>query len=406
MSTLKGTPALQAVGTYILYLLVPIDTILKCSHMSVYDKKLDMDKQSSLLLGLSGLTNLGSTIATSIANRRAQERQIQHDKDMAELELSLNKDMFDYTSNFNSWANNKGQMIEAGLNTALMYGGTSPVTGDTSGASASSSDVKVPTDFRSSFRSLDPAEYLANSIAEKNGRAMRANAESEAALNRQRTLESMAKTLEQQRQTKYNKLLETTLFDIQKQTLLNMGAENANIRSEIAARDAITPSQVALNYQKVGESEANVRHLNQLAKLTAEQVKTQPLVRQQLTYDMERIQAATTNLGANTAGLQESIKKSQLGRIMQEFGLNAQTLKGWQRNNDVYKSIWTTQMSAATTALMQSGFSEFEAVNAVLYYTAENPSEITPGLVGAVSGYFAKGLMEPSPATMPKFGFK
>ena len=74
---------------------------------------------------------------------------------------------------------------------------------------------------------------------------------------------------------------------------------------------------------------------------------------------------------------------------MKEFGLNSRTLNPMLRNADLYNLPYATQMKAATIALKELGFSEFEATNAVIYYMATDPKEVTPSLINGFSRWLS-----------------
>lgn len=353
-----------------------------------------MDPITIALLVGSILTGLGGTIGTIVSNRRASERQQQHDRDMALLGQQLEQENFDYQVNTNQRDIDRKHMIEAGMNPALMYGGMSPVTADISSGGASAGRVMNPTDFSQQLRSatMPVTDVIRNSLDRRNTAVNESVGNSVANLNYQKQLESMARTLQTQQQNRITKRLENTIVDQAEQLLLNSRIAGHDLRSQIAARDGLTASNIALNEAKIKESGANVELLNSKILEVASNIEVNDMVRAQIAHDIKRIDAATENTQLDSAKIQESIKGSQLGRIMKEFGLNAQSLPPNLRNNKAYKNIWNTQMTAATTALIKAGFSEFEAVNSVLFYCAQDPSDVTPSLVNAASRIFSSSI--------------
>ena len=98
-----------------------------------------MDPITLTMMIIGIVSALGGTIASTVSSRKAEDRARQHDIDMARLGQEIQDEQFQKQNvDFNSWANDKGHMIQAGLNPALMYGGMSPSVGfqSSSGASA------------------------------------------------------------------------------------------------------------------------------------------------------------------------------------------------------------------------------------------------------------------------------
>lgn len=67
----------------------------------------------------------------------------------------------------------------------------------------------------------------------------------------------------------------------------------------------------------------------------------------------------------------------RISRIMREFGLTARSTPVNARAGKIHDALWQDNMDAARIALKQLGFSEFEATNAVLWYVAEDPKDVT-----------------------------
>lgn len=355
-----------------------------------------MELATLILAIVAAVSGIGGTVGSLISNKKAREAQQEHDREMALLGQTITQENFDYQNQFDTIGNTKGQMVKNGYNPALLYGSMSPVQYSASSGGASANNVGFPTDFSKFSKAVDPYAIMENELAQKNSEVMREKMKAESDYTKQRQLESLARTVEQQRDTRVKNNLEKTIVDTATQNLLNLKTEARNMESEITARDALTASQIELNAQKCKESEAYVNKMNREAEKIGIEITREPLVRMQISADISRIKAATGNYYADTARLQESIKEGQLGRIMQEFGLNAQTLPPNLRNNKAYKTLWTTQMSAATSALMKAGFSEFEAINAVIYYTASDPKDVTPSVVNGFSRVFSSMVKVPT----------
>lgn len=317
--------------------------------------------------------------------KKANQRQIEHDQAMAALNHKYREEeaatSFEREATFNQFASDTQKMQEAGLSPALMYGGSvgsSAPSVSSVGSSQSAGNVGRSVNMSDFFGKLDPAEYTEQAIQRMNARTMAEKTRSDISLQKQYELESVSRTLENQRDTQFKRNLETTIFNQEQQKLnqLQIGNEQAGFNLQFA--------------KDTRELEIEKRQLanTQVRKdidLTVEKIKSEPVVRAKLGAEIQECVAATSNYYANASLTQEKLKEGQLGRIMQQFGLNARTLNPMMRNADLFNLPFATQMKGAQIALQELGFSEFEATNAVIYYMAENPKDVTPSAINGIS---------------------
>lgn len=335
-----------------------------------------------ILSAVLGATGIG---INAYQNKKANERQQEHDLAMAALNHRYREEeaasSFEREATFNQFAADTQKMQEAGLSPALMYGGSvgsSAPSVSSVGSSQSAGNVGRSLNASDFFGRLDPAEYAEQAIQRMNARTMAEKTRSDIALQKQYEAESISRTLENQRNTAFKKSLETTLFNLEQENLrgLKIGNETADFNLQFA-KDT---REISIERQQLGNVE-----LRRKSELLAEQIKSEPVARRKMATEITEISAATQNYYANTAHLQESMKSSQVGRIMKECGLNYRKLPANLRAQDIQHGAWQEQMKAARLALMDCGFSDYEATAAVLYYTAGDAKDVTPSLVNGVS---------------------
>ena len=147
--------------------------------------------------------------------RKANEAQAEHDQAMAALNHRYREEeaatSFEREASFNQYATDVQKMQEAGLSPALMYGnGMSNTTPQISSVGSSQSAGNVGKTFNASdfFGKLDPSEYASQAIERMNAKTMREKTMSDIKLQNQYRLESISRTLENQRNTAFKKNLE------------------------------------------------------------------------------------------------------------------------------------------------------------------------------------------------------
>lgn len=342
----------------------------------------------ALIGGIISLLGGGYSI---YANEKANKKQREHDEAMAALnhryrELEA-QTSFEREANFNQFQSDIDKMTQAGLSPALMYGGnvgSAAPSVSSVGSSQSAGNVGRVPDLSSFFGKFDPAEYSEQVIQRMQAKTLEEKTKSDILRNNQDILESISRTAENQRNTAFQRKLEKTLLDQENQQLVNMSLQGQ--RMDFDLKYSQDTRDLDIQAKQLGN-----KKLEEDIKLVAEKIRTEPVQRAKLAKEMKEIDAAIANYTANTGLIQENIKEGQIGRIMREFGLNARTLNPMLRNGEAFNLPYKTQMSAAKIALQECGFSEFEATNAVLYYMATDPKDVTPSLVNGFSRILASG---------------
>lgn len=338
----------------------------------------------SAVLGAAGIG------INAYQNKKANQAQKEHDLAMAALNHRYREQeaatSFEREATFNQFAADETKMREAGVNPALMYGqsmATSTPQVSSVGSSQSAGNVGRSLNASDFLGRLDPAEYAEQAIQRMNARTMADKTKSDIQLQNQLRLESAAKTAAHEYDTGLRKRLETTIFDLQQEQLRNIkiGNEMAGFNLQFA-KDT---RELDIEQKQI----SNIKVRKDI-DLVVEKTRTEPVARQKLGVEMDEIRAATTNYYANADLLQENLRQGQLGRIMQEFGLNARTLNPMLRNGELINAPYKIQMQGASLALQKLGYSEFEATNAVIYYMANDPKDVTPSLINGVSRILSK----------------
>lgn len=338
----------------------------------------------------SVVASVAGTVYNAKQTKKANEAQAEHDQAMAALNHRYREEeaatSFEREASYNQYEADVNKMEMAGLSPALMYGGSvgnsTPQISSVGSSQGSGSVNKTPnmSDF---FGKLDPAEYAGQAIERMKARQMEKQTQANVDLQQQQIRESISRTLENQRNTAFKKNLETTMFQQEQQKLRQFALANDTADFELQFKRDTRALDIEAKQLGNKELESKIR-------LVDEEIKTEPVKRAKLAKEMQQIDAATQNYYANTELLQENLKNGQVGRIMKEFGLSARTLNPMLRNADILNSPYRTQMEGAKIALERAGFSEFEATNAVIYYMAENPKDVTPSVINGISRILSK----------------
>jgi len=317
--------------------------------------------------------------------KKANERQIEHDQAMAALNHRYREEeavsSFEREATFNQFASDTQKMQEAGLSPALMYGGSvgsSAPSVSSVGSSQSAGNVGRSVNMSDFFGKLDPAEYTEQAIQRMNARTMQEKTRSDVSLQNQYELESISRTLENKRNTAFKKSLETTLFNQEQQKLNQLRIGNETGEFELGLAKDTRELEVERRRLVNKEMESSVRKIE-------EEIKNQPVMRQKMRTEMDTLMAQKDNYYSNSALLRETMKTSQISRVMKEFGLSARILPPKFRADDLNKSHWTPQLKAAKYVLMENGFSDFEATYAVLYYVCKDADNLTNQMISAAS---------------------
>ena len=336
-----------------------------------------------------------SAIAGISANAITSAQQRKHDESMANLQMENQKQLMQYETELgqdtNTIATQKGHAAAAGFSPALLYGNmTTPSLVSPSGSASGAASSLPNLNMFDKVSMRDAVEPVLQKRYQDSQIQLMA---SEQSLNHQRELESAMRTAEQSRYTNLQKTLEKTIIDQSLAQLEYTRAASESTRFYTRRGEALLPGELV--QQGLINQETGAR----IEKIHTEVVNNRAEL-SRIYADVRRINSVTS-LNASQESLnqsdslriQEQIKSSAVGRIMQEFGLTTRSLQPELRSaSGLHKGLFTTQMTAAAIELKSLGFSEHEAVNAVLYYVAKDPKDVTPSLVNGATRIFSAAI--------------
>lgn len=353
---------------------------------------------AAIVMSIAGIA------AGLIGTANNREAQQQHDKQMAEVELENQKKLLDYETELqqtnNTMATQKGHAASAGFSPALLYGQMStPQLQDVNGGSTGASAGRMEP-----LNLFDrvPLSSVSETVLQKQSQDMqRERLASDIQLNKQKTLESAARTAEQTRHTRLQGKMEKTIID---QAIANLHFTDARTSYYGAATDRINlllpleveqagliNAQTAERTRQIVEDTLSIRANRQLIPIEKRRLTA-------LAELAEEEQGTPTQqravMSAEIQGMQESYRRSVIGRVMSESGLNnvklPPTMRGRMRDvtEDVSKSkfymMHHEQINGALAALLSAGFSPDEAAMAVCYYVAD-ARDVSPSLINGIS---------------------
>lgn len=339
----------------------------------------------ALIGGILSLCGIGVDIwQTNKANKQQEE----HDLAMAALNHKYREEealtSFEREANFNQYSADYNKMLEANISPSLMYGGIQPSAPSVSsvGSSQSAGNVGRKMNVSDFLGKLDPAEYSSQMIERMNAKTMRERTDMQNKVDSQAILESISRTMENQRNTAFKKSLEATVMQQEQQALKNLQTTGEQMAFDLQYNRDVRDIRIEKEQLQNVEVRKNI-------DLIVEKIKTEPYQRSKLTAEVRELDALTTQARANTSLIGENLHQSQLERVMREFGLNGRTINPMMRNAELFNLPFKTQMKGAQLALQELGFSEFEATNAVIYYLAQDKKDVTPSLVNGFSRWLA-----------------
>lgn len=374
-----------------------------------------MDPITIALMVLGLVSSIAGTFASVRTSRESEERARKHDVDIARLGQEIQDEQFQKQNvDFNSWANDKGHMIQAGVNPALMYGGMSPSVGfqSSSGASASASAVRPDL---SALRSISPSELGSLAVADKNGQVVRERTKAETSYYHQKAAESLIDTIEKSRQNRFNKQMEQTIIDNAMADLMVKNEQGNYFRSLSGEADFRTermremlPAELSEIYSRIGINEQTRDNLIKEGTRLQNEIEREPLVRNKLRAEANQLNAAAHLARQNARlpemqlkRLEEDLRTSQVQRLARECGLTGrrpgQTSKGKPGN----LGSMSKNEQAFALALIHQGFTMDESLTAAYYYSFGSLQDLTSEwinagsriLSGAAAGFGAsKGL--------------
>lgn len=332
------------------------------------------------ILGAIGL------IGNYFSNREASRTQRQHDLNMAEVNKQNQKELMQYEVELqqqnNTIATQTGHAAQAGVNPALLYGSmsapglySSSASGGT-GSSSSLPDLKL-------FDKIPMSNTLETMLTKRKQDMDYEKQLVDMQKMRQETMESASRTAENLRNTSFQKTIEKTIFDQQVASLHLMESQGANLDFMTQRGQALLPGEL------VQQGLISQKTSSEIEKIASD-IRVNSWEMAHLRKDMERIDSVIDLNEVDKRGVVESTKKSALGRIMQEFGLEKRLTPPQLRNaNALHNALNSEQMKGAYFTLRQMGFSEHEASNAVIYYSAQDPKDVTPSVLNSASRFFS-----------------
>lgn len=344
----------------------------------------------ALIGGILSLFGVGVDIWQT---NKANKQQMEHDQAMAALNHRYREEeaqtSFEREANFNQFADANAKMIQAGISPSLMYGGTnmaSPTPSVSSvGSSQGAGNVGKKFNISDFLGKLDPGEYASQTIERMNAKTMAEKVRSEVLKNNQDVFESLSRQAENERNTAFKRSMESLERANAQQALKNLEITGRTLDFDLGYKQETKPLQM----QKLQlENDELIKKID----YTAEQIKTNRVQRAYLAKEIDAVDAGIKQTGANTKLIEENLKNGQLGRIMQEFGINARSVNLGVQSLQNLRPGMIERLKSASLVLQECGFSAEEADKAVLYYVATDKKDVTPSALNGLSRIISSGL--------------
>lgn len=336
------------------------------------------------MLAITLLSTFLGTLINYSTQKSTQAQQIKHDREMADINRINQERLMDYQNNLqqdtNMIATQKGHAMSAGYSPALMYGSNMPQA-DLSGGSASGSSSSI-----SPIQLFDrlPIDSVTSTLFQQRKQEMDAERLKYENAEREQNANYLAmKTAHEYYDTQVSKRLQNTIID-------KAMADLENTKANTAYTKYLTEHGLKMEpYQLV-----NAGLVNQETAAKIEKVKSDTTLNavssRHMMADINRMAHLNELNDAQKAEVIESTKRSALGRVMQEFGLtNRLTPAQFRSASALHNALNNEQMKGAYICLRQLGYSEHEATNAVIYYSASDPKDVTPSTINAASRFFS-----------------
>lgn len=330
---------------------------------------------------IAAILGVISTIAGVAINASNTRKQIEHDTNMAQMNFDNQKKLMDYQNELsqstNTIATQTGHAAAAGVNPALMYGNMSPAMYSGSQASNTGAASQLPR--LDLFNKLDTPNVVETMLQKRSQDISIERNRAAIDLDRQKALREAAETADKLYSTGLRKQLEKTIVSQQMAQLHLTELQGENL-------DFITKRGVAL---LPGELESqgliNQETSAKIEKLSSDTLKNR-FEMSQIRADIERLNSVTELNKAEQSSVVESTRRSAIGRVMSEFGLtNRLTPAQLRSSSALHNALNSEQMKGAYITLRNLGFSEHEASNAVIYYSAQDPKDVSPSVVNSAS---------------------
>lgn len=345
------------------------------------------------MIALALISSFLGTMINYSTQKTTQAEQMKHDREMAEINRVNQEKLMEYQNNLqqdtNMIATQKGHAMSAGYSPALLFGSSMPQAqvsgGSASGTSSSLSPLQL-------FDRLPIDSVTSTIFNQKKQDIDLERLKSENAEREQHANYLAMKTAREYYDAQISKRLQNTIVD-------KAMADLENTRQNTAYTRYMTEHGLKMEpYQLV-----NAGLVNQETAAKIEKVKSDTLLNvtsgRHMMADINRMAHLNQLNDAQKAEVIESTKRSGLGRIMSEFGLNDRELKSALRDKNsltdaLNSGLYGEQMKGAYFALRELGFGDEEAASTVLYYVADSPKDVTPSLVNAASRIFSASLLK------------
>ena len=336
---------------------------------------------------IAGFISLLGIIITAAQNAHATSVQAQEARSADERQLANQKELIDYQieqqQSNNTIATQKGHAAAAGYNPALLYGSmTAPGLYD---ANTGTAQGTMPDLSRLAQR-LPVSDIASNYLQARQQKILQQQVDSQEHVNNSEFVRNMSIAAENMRNTRFQKILEKNIYDKSMLELDIMRAQKEGI--DIANNRASLMLPLELENQGLinEQTAAQIRETN-------ERIKNYPVERAKLRADMRYINSQIernshlNNLtDAQLNEVQENFRGTVVERIMQEYGLVNRSLPSYLRKDQIENYyLRQPQLIGAVAQLTSLGFSQDEAVQTVLWYTASNAKDVTPSVVNGVS---------------------
>lgn len=338
-------------------------------------------------------SGLGGALVNEMFAGKQMKRQKQLMDYSSKINEELSKNLYDYQNQFNQWANNRSQMADAGFNSALMYGDSmSKPALSGSSASAPSAPSNMP------FKSIDPNEGISLSFAKRRLDIEQQNADSQAKRVAIQNAKDAADTLLSAQQHKMRQHLEQNIYDTAQAELdytraltdsahMDKFVKGADIglKTNTSAYYSALASKIAVDVENLPQKyQADIKESLALVGYYAEKAETE---RQTRGVTLRETEARIDNLV-------ENLRSGEVNRIAHMFGLHARH-KNWTKIQSDMRELDIVGNDARANGfikcLLQTGhYTRDEAIAVYMYYTAENPKDVTPAGINAVGKVLSK----------------
>lgn len=330
-----------------------------------------------------------AAIGNMVVNAANQDKQIAHDKEMAEIQKENEKELMNYQTNLtqdtNMISTQKSQAIEAGYSPAMLYGSSLPTASVSGGSSSAGASQLNPLQL---FNKL-PVDSVVNTMYNSRQQEInKAKIDAEIAESTQRANSYAMQTARDSYDLGLRKRMERTIIDKSLADLEYQRASAENTRFLTERGRQLLPAETQQLNSLNNEIQARVE------KITSDIEKNTWEMRE-IRSNIGRISHLNELTDSQAREVNESVRRSAVGRVMQEFGLTTRLTPAQLRSGSaLHQALNNEQMKGAYITLRQLGFSEHEASNAVLYYVASDPKDVTPSVTNAASRIFSAFVLK------------